>query len=134
MPVVEFSFPDKDLAQAGQSAQELRRDLIQSGIPLEHISLVREDPESMSIASQLAVTLAEYAPLAVGTVAELARPAAVVAELLTVAHTVYEVCFRERCALRVKTPKGTVRIGPGEIKVEKLLTVLMDALDVHPEQ
>jgi hypothetical protein len=141
MPVIEFSFPDKDLGQAGQIAQELRRELSENGIPPESMSLVREDPESMSMGYGLAVdlpqfvsvVLAQLVPMVQATAPKVLEHGVVVAHIAAIAHTVYEVCIREHCAVHVKTPKGIVQIGPGEVEAGRLRAVLRDAFDVDPE-
>ncbi|MDB5561756.1 MAG: hypothetical protein JWN11_1174 [Hyphomicrobiales bacterium] len=128
MSVVEFSFPDQDPAQASQIAQALRMALVENGIPPERMALTRDNPESMSLASELVIN----GPALFELGSRVIAGGALLAEVATIAHTVYEVCIREHCAVHVKTPKGIVQIGPGEIEIERLRAVLRDAFDADP--
>jgi hypothetical protein len=114
---IEIAFAGVSLAHSGQMAQELRVNLRREGLPGEALSIAREQPGTMDLGSvlHLAGDAIEYLSVPVHAAA--------------VVHCIYEVCIRERCGVRIRTPKGVVVIGPGEIDLEKLRAFLREAFD-----
>jgi hypothetical protein len=118
---LEISFTGKELGESTQLARELRDRLRSEGIPDETMTIARDRADTMDLGSALQLLeLAEH----------IVVPATLAIHVATIAHTVYELCFREHCGLKVKIANRVVELGPGEIDIEKLRAVLNEAANV----
>lgn len=117
MATIEIAFPGKDLAEQGQLAQELRTELRAEGVPDEALAVKRERGDTMDLGSALQLTAGVTAAVATGL------------NIVAIGHCIYELCFKNRSGLRLKTPNGVFEFGPGEIDVDKLGQLLKDAFD-----
>ena len=116
MSVVEITFPEADLATAGQLAQSVRAAAIEAGLPPAEATVRKENPETMDPGSIL--TFIQQGVDAV-------RP---FIDLGMLSMAVYGIVFREKCVMKIKTPNGEVRIGPGTMTVAQIKTVLAESL------
>jgi hypothetical protein len=117
MATIEFAFPGKDLAEQAQLSQELRTELRAEGVHGEALTVKRERGDTMDLGSVLQLTAGVTGAVATGL------------NIVAIGHCIYELCFKSRSGLRVKTPNGVFEFGPGEIDVDGLKQVLMDAFD-----
>ena len=124
MGTVEFTFPGNDPGASSRLAQQLRRALVLDGLDADRILIRRQSNETMDAGSLIEIIKMgiEYAALIVETGA--------------MAHTIYEFCKKERCALKIRTHRGEIEVGPGEIDIEQLRRLLADvpSVDARPEQ
>ena len=94
--MLDLSFPDKPLSEAGILAQKLRAGIAKVGVPLENIQVKRQDAEAMDAGTYLHIAL-------------------IVFELLALAKAIYEVLFPARAGVRIRGPKGVVEIKASEL-------------------
>lgn len=94
------------------------------GLDADRILIRRQDSEAMDAGS-----LVEIVKMGI-------EYAALVVEIGAMAHTIYEFCTKERCALKIRTHRGEIEVGPGEIDIEQLRKILTDvpSVDARPEQ
>jgi len=120
---VEFTFPGNDPGTTSRLAQQLRRALVIDGLDADRIVIRRQSNETMDAGS-----LVEIIKMGI-------EYAALIVEIGAMAHTIYEFCKKERCALKIRTPRGEIEVGPGEIDIEQLRKILADApsVDARPE-
>jgi hypothetical protein len=123
---IEFSFPDDDLATAGQHAQELRAALIAAGVPADDARLKKASADTMDLGSMLVVAFE-----AVTFGAQVAKP---YVEFGVAALSVYAMLFRDRCTLKLKTKAGELLIRPGELTAAQLKVVLAEAFRVNAKR
>jgi hypothetical protein len=119
MDGIEFSFPDDDLATAGQHAQELRSALIAAGVSSENAQLKKASPDTMDLGSIVSVAIE-----VVSQGAEVMKP---YVELAGLSLTIYQMIFRDRFSLKLKTKAGELIIRPGEMTAAQLKVVLAEA-------
>lgn len=115
MDSIEFSFPDDDLATAGQHAQELRAALIAAGIAPGDAQLVKARPDTMDLGSIVSI---------VAQGAEVVKP---YVEIAGLSLAVYQMIFRDRTTLKLKTKGGELQIRPGDMSAAQLKVVLTEA-------
>ncbi len=114
MPEIEFSFPGSDSAKASQLAKELRRGLIDAGVPAFAISMQRADPTHMNTADLVQILIGVAGLMLQGT---------------SFALDIREMIKREKCSVRIKTEKGAIELGPGEVDLEQLRVIINEAFN-----
>jgi hypothetical protein len=118
MDLLNISFPGAQLAQANHLAKDLRTLFAAEGFPANTLVVRKETAATMDLGSIFAVTSAALQVLSIGF------------DSYSIARSIHELVKRERCALRVKTQKGVVEFGPGEIDAVALRDALNDLIDV----
>ena len=116
MQSVEFSFPEADPATANRLVQDLRRRLIQAGVPDDKLIARRTDPENMDGGMMLSVEWVSVAVQVIGIAA-------------TFAITCFDVATRNRQPIVVITPQGTATIKPGDTNFEAVSALLTETKD-----
>jgi hypothetical protein len=118
---LEISFPEASLGESARLVQSLRTAAIRAGVPAEEVVLQKSDRETMNLAEFLSM---------IPSWIEGAKP---LIDMAAIALAVYEIGFREKCVMKIKTPKGEIQIGPGTMTVQQLKTVLSESLRGNPK-
>ena len=119
MADIEISFPQSDLAAAGQHARELRAALIRSGVPADGLKLDRAAGNTMDTASQLLLDMFKLGTEWASTGVNIA----------TIAMAVYEMGVKDKLkGIRIKVGEAQVDLNPAEYSLQELRVVVGESL------
>jgi hypothetical protein len=124
MPDLSISFDGVSHAEASRLAQRLLRDYAREGGNAERLAVTRNDPETQSGGIDVVMHLFDT---------ELTKAAfeytRTIIELGVLAKAVLELCDRNECAVKIRTPRGELQISRGRMDGEELRDRLVDALE-----
>ncbi len=110
LAAIEISFPGQSVAGAGKLAQDVRAAVIKAGVPSDQANLRRERDDTQDLGTILSV-----------------ETVSLVVNVASLAVAIYEIGFRNRSVMRIKTTKGEIEIGPGTMEVDHLKAILSES-------